>query len=454
MVLAVVFGVASVASALAQDQPTQTDAERRDWRLTMLVQDGALVDVTDLTAAAATEAPEASEVPTASIAALTPEALSSAAPTTPAALVLGAPTLSIDDERRLSGWTGCNAWTATYQLDGDSVNLGPVAATRSACPEPAGTLEDAYLADLALVASWSIDSAAADADLELLTLADADGEPLLVFVPMPASPLLGSWRITAYRDASGAVVPSVVGAAPTATFDASGRVTGSTGCNVYGADYVVDGQALAIGLVAATTTACEEPLVSQEEAFLAALKSSAHAAMLSESTLLLTDAVGSTTLILESVAPPPSPSPSDEPSPTAMATPTAVPTPAATPTPAPTPVKVRVPDLRGESEADAITALNDIDLLVGDRKKRYNATLAVGVVIRSDPEAGTRVKEGSRVDLYMSKGPEPTATPKPKPTPKPTPRPTPKPTPSPPPSPPPSRRPRPPRSRHRTLAPF
>jgi heat shock protein HslJ len=92
-----------------------------------------------------------------------------------------------------------------------------------------------------------------------------------------------------------------------------------------------------------------------------------------------------------------------------------------------------VPDLRGKIEADAITALNDVDLLVGDRKRRFNATLAIGIVIRTEPEAGTRVRQGSRVDLFVSKGPEPTATPKPKPkpTPKPTARPTPRPTPKP-----------------------
>jgi hypothetical protein len=89
---------------------------------------------------------------------------------------------------------------------------------------------------------------------------------------------------------------------------------------------------------------------------------------------------------------------------------------------------VRVPDLRGDSEADAITALNDVDLLVGDRFRRYHDGVASGRVIRSDPEAGTRVRLGSRVDIFVSRGRRPTPTPTPRATPRPTPRPTPPPT--------------------------
>jgi heat shock protein HslJ len=281
------------------------------------------------------------------------------------------------------------------------------------------------LADLAQVATWSIDGSADD-QVERLTLFEASGEPILVFVPLPASPVLGSWQVTAYRDADGAIVPSIADAQPTATFATDGRVAGSTGCNTYSADYVVEGQALAVGPIATTLVACDETLAAQEQAFLAALGASAGAALLSDTTLLLTDAVGAATLILESSEPPPGPTPSPSPSPSA--TPTAAPTP--TPTPTPAPARVRVPDVRGQTEANAITALNDVDLLVGDRYRRYRDDLAAGRVIRTDPPADTRVAVGSRIDLYVSRGPQPTPTPTPtaKPTPRPTAKPTPRPT--------------------------
>jgi heat shock protein HslJ len=398
--LVVAFGLAAVELTLAQDESDPVDAAPRDWRLFMLEHDGILVDVDDFEAVTTTS----------------PEPTASAQPTaTPAPVVLGVPTLSIDDERRVSGWTGCNAWTATYALDGDAVTVGPIASTRTACPEPAGTLEDAYLSALALVASWSIEPGANDASLERLILAGADGDPLLVYTPLPPSPLLGSWQVTAYRQSGGAVVPSIAGSAPTVMFDADGRVSGSTGCNTYDADFVVDGQALLVGAIASTRADCADPLAAQEQDFLSALGTSSGAALISDTTLLLTDSVGSTALILESLArPEPSPTPTAEPSPTAA--------PSATPTPTPVPM-VRVPNLRGVTEADAITTLNDVDLLVGDRFRRYHANVAAGSVIRSDPAADERVSTGSRIDLFVSRGPEPTPTPTPRPTATPTPTP-------------------------------
>jgi heat shock protein HslJ len=412
LLVALAMAVIGLATALGQDEAGQSGARNRDWRLLRLVQDGALVEVADLQPTTAPGSPTA--VPA------EPDASGPAEPA-PGAGFLRAPTLSIDDERRVSGWTGCNAWTATYELEEDALSLGPIASTRAACPEPVATLESTYLEDLALVAAWAMGSDTADPSLELLFLSDAQGDPLLVYMPLPASPVLGSWQVSAHRDAGGALVPSVVGAEPTATFDAQGRITGSTGCNSYGAGYIVDGQELAIGPVATTRSSCAELLAAQEQDFLAALEASARAASLGDTSLLLTDSEGSATLILESIAPEPAPSPTPEP--------TAVPT----PTTSPTPARARVPDLRGETEADAITALNDVDLFVGDRFRRSNDSLNAGLVIRTDPEAGTRVSEGSRVDLYVSRGPAATPTPRPtaKPTPRPTARPTPRPTPRP-----------------------
>jgi heat shock protein HslJ len=291
--LALVFAVTSVIAVLAQDEAIAVNSAQRDWRLIALSLDGAMAPVTDVVAAHPSASPGPSTAPTRSPTANT--------------LVLGVPTLSLEDDRRAGGWTGCNAWTASYTLDGDAVTLGPVAVTRGACPEPAGSLEAAFLDDLERVAAWSTDADEADPDLELLSLADAAGDQLLVFEPQPASPLLGAWRVTAYRDAAGAVVPTIPGEMPTATFDTDGLVTGVTGCNQYSAEYRVDGQALIVGTPFVTSADCEEPLTAQQQAFLAALEASAHASMLSATTLLLTDAVGSATLILEAEAPAPSP---------------------------------------------------------------------------------------------------------------------------------------------------
>ncbi|MET0772719.1 MAG: PASTA domain-containing protein [Candidatus Limnocylindrales bacterium] len=97
--------------------------------------------------------------------------------------------------------------------------------------------------------------------------------------------------------------------------------------------------------------------------------------------------------------------------------------PAPTPRPTSTPGVVTVPDVRGLSEADALTELGSVGLRAGERLRAYHASIDSGDVIRTDPAAGVRVSTGTRVDYVVSRGPQPTPSPTPKATA--TPRPTP-----------------------------
>jgi len=49
-----------------------------------------------------------------------------------------------------TGSGGCNNFNATYEMTGDEISIGPVAATRKACPEPEGIMdqEQQYFAAL------------------------------------------------------------------------------------------------------------------------------------------------------------------------------------------------------------------------------------------------------------------------------------------------------------------
>ena len=51
---------------------------------------------------------------------------------------------------KVTGSGGCNNFNATYELTGDEISIGPVAATRKACPEPEGIMdqEQQYFAAL------------------------------------------------------------------------------------------------------------------------------------------------------------------------------------------------------------------------------------------------------------------------------------------------------------------
>jgi heat shock protein HslJ len=65
--------------------------------------------------------------------------------------------------------------------------------------------------------------------------------------------------------------PVVEGSGAAMTFDASGTVSGSTGCNSVNGSYSVDGAALTFGPLATTRMACEAGLMAQEAAVLEAL---------------------------------------------------------------------------------------------------------------------------------------------------------------------------------------
>ena len=77
------------------------------------------------------------------------------------------------------------------------------------------------------------------------------------------------WQLRSYAAAGSLTdVPATV--VVNAAF-AGGRVAGSSGCNRYTAPYSTSGATIAIGQAAGTLMACQEPAMSVEQAYLAAL---------------------------------------------------------------------------------------------------------------------------------------------------------------------------------------
>jgi serine/threonine-protein kinase len=66
--------------------------------------------------------------------------------------------------------------------------------------------------------------------------------------------------------------------------------------------------------------------------------------------------------------------------------------------------QVSVPDLTNMPEATAIDALESMDLVYARSMDEYSAEIAKGLVIRTEPAAGTPVPKGARVVLYVSQG--------------------------------------------------
>ena len=53
--------------------------------------------------------------------------------------------LEFSADGQVAGYAGCNRFFGEYVLDAASLTLGPLGATRRACPEPAGSMEIAFL---------------------------------------------------------------------------------------------------------------------------------------------------------------------------------------------------------------------------------------------------------------------------------------------------------------------
>jgi heat shock protein HslJ len=66
----------------------------------------------------------------------------------------------------VAGNGGCNQFNGPYAIDGDAIEIGPLVATKMACP--ALDQEGAYFAALEAATTWSISA-------DQLELRDAEG---------------------------------------------------------------------------------------------------------------------------------------------------------------------------------------------------------------------------------------------------------------------------------------
>jgi eukaryotic-like serine/threonine-protein kinase len=88
-----------------------------------------------------------------------------------------------------------------------------------------------------------------------------------------------------------------------------------------------------------------------------------------------------------------------------------------------------VPDLRNKTQAEALQAISDAGLRLGQIEQGFSDTVPIGSVITQSHQPGVLVTRGTEIDITLSQGPAPTPTLAPTPTP--TPAPTPTPTPAP-----------------------
>jgi len=169
------------------------------------------------------------------------------------------------EDGQARGFSGCNNFSGGYRLEGDRLQLGQLASTMMACPEPAMAVENAFQAAFAGALQYTVDG-------DRLTLSAASGGSLSFTREAPPQLDGSTWEVTGYNNNRQAVVGVIGDPAITLTFGAE-EVSGSAGCNRFWASYTTDGDSISFGPAATTRMACEEPLMTQEREFLAALVS-------------------------------------------------------------------------------------------------------------------------------------------------------------------------------------
>jgi len=166
---------------------------------------------------------------------------------------------------KVSGFAGCNVYTAPATISGATLKVGQAATTLMACEPAVSGVETAYLANLAAAATFT-------ATADSLTIFGSDAKQLLTYSAASANPLEGAWNVTGYNNGNEAVVSPATGTTLTATFTADGQVGGNAGCNSYSGPYKLDGTSLTVGPLASTMKACDQAIMDQETQFLTALQ--------------------------------------------------------------------------------------------------------------------------------------------------------------------------------------
>lgn len=204
--------------------------------------------------------------------------------------------LNFGAEGQLSGSTGCNRFTGSWEGDAGALTLTLGGTTMMACVDPAAQAqEQAVLAELPRAKSASIGN-------ERLTLKDEGGADLAVYSAAVSDFAGTSWQVTGVNNGAGAVVTTDATTSLTITFGTDASVTGFAGCTDFTATYTADGEALAFADIAPAGECGDgaEAAAAQEE-FLAAL-GNVEVAHVDGTSVTLRDGGGATQVSLTAAA--------------------------------------------------------------------------------------------------------------------------------------------------------
>jgi len=169
------------------------------------------------------------------------------------------------DEPSIFGTTGCNSYFASldYGADGE-VTVGGVGQTEMACsPDEVMDQERQFTLALSTIRFYEIDG-------DRLTLVSEDGAVIIsavnrdsVELPVSLGDVVWIADTRIERDAASTLIQ---GTEVRLTFDAAlGNIGGNSGCNSFGATYVVDDDRIRIADLVGTERACAQGIMEQEQ---------------------------------------------------------------------------------------------------------------------------------------------------------------------------------------------
>ena len=167
---------------------------------------------------------------------------------------------------KLNGSTGVNVYNATYEApkaNDISIKLG--ATTQRAGTPAAMKAERDYMTALGSAVSYAVDD-------ETLTMFDSSGVATVEYaVKVPVALVGTNWVMTSYNNGRGGFQSAEASAQVTAVFSADGTLHGSGGINQYSSTYKATATTIDIQPVVSTKMAGPDPLMTQEDAYFAAL---------------------------------------------------------------------------------------------------------------------------------------------------------------------------------------
>ena len=195
----------------------------------------------------------------------------------------------------INGSTGCRTFTATYNADGDNLQILTLSMNEIAClkPEPYREQENRLLDRFDDFSKYKL-------SLEQLELMTFQGETL-VFGSLPGETVENAegftWILDRFSE-NGEITAPLPGVeinliVPGGTLKASGTFSGSAGCTLYDAPYAYDGSVFTLLSPTAPEAGCEPAVNSQQQRYLEIL-SRVKTIEVSASTLLLNTVEGQT----------------------------------------------------------------------------------------------------------------------------------------------------------------